>query len=219
MSLNCSIVNRRIMGDCFCSESLQNGETIVEHNEGGEHHPVHLRCMLLWTERSLTCPTCRRPIQITAVNSLNQRALLLNAFVISQVLYSNMHRYGTTVSERGISAGIWHAAGYAVMRNARLRLLAEQIARRCLHHVISESSWQTLVSVGVGTTAAFIGRIVQCLDSGSIDPLENWENRFIGYTASAVAAITGMILANQYRESLSRSIVALKQRIRSWLGE
>lgn len=208
MSLIYRTINTDLTDDCrICYEPLQN-EQVIAHSEGEELHPIHLKCMFSWIERAPLCPFCMRTIQtdsIINIRSLKQRVIFIKTFIISQAFYSIMFVTANR-KESYLAAGITGCV-LACLSLQHERFVPSTIR---LLKIIREYSWETLASIGIGTAAACVGRTVQLLHS---DSEEYWSLRLIEYTASAVAGIAGVILADQYKNRLFQSIVCLKQKI------
>ncbi len=46
---------------CRCNEPLNQG-SVVAHSGTGNLHPIHLKCIEVWAETNLKCPSCNVPI-------------------------------------------------------------------------------------------------------------------------------------------------------------
>lgn len=52
----------------ICKDPLSTG-TVIAHNNGGEKHPLHKRCLIDWSKFNPSCPCCRAPIDADSLLS------------------------------------------------------------------------------------------------------------------------------------------------------
>jgi hypothetical protein len=69
MTLNIRSVQNPPDADCcICWDRLQNGTAVVDHEKGGDRHPMHRACLVPWLQEHPVCPYCR--------STLNPRSML-----------------------------------------------------------------------------------------------------------------------------------------------
>ncbi|MBA3283972.1 MAG: hypothetical protein H0U27_02775, partial [Nitrosopumilus sp.] len=69
---------------CFiCFESLENSIDCVAHDNGGEKHPTHRKCIKAWIEASgdINCPACKIPTKMS--NNFSKKEIVSAGVVLS----------------------------------------------------------------------------------------------------------------------------------------
>lgn len=56
----------------ICYDPL-NTDSVVAHNNGGEKHPIHEKCIKQWMKFNQTCPCCKTPVDPESLKSLGEK--------------------------------------------------------------------------------------------------------------------------------------------------
>ncbi|PIS02666.1 MAG: hypothetical protein COT85_01150 [Chlamydiae bacterium CG10_big_fil_rev_8_21_14_0_10_42_34] len=62
----------------------ENPDELIQHNFGGEKHPIHRNCAIAWHSKKIECPTCRLNTEIDSLFPLHERCKIIACKYIDQ---------------------------------------------------------------------------------------------------------------------------------------
>lgn len=70
-----------------CRDDFKPGDDVISHTGDGDLHPIHRSCAKAWAEEQPTCPTCREPIDINSLFSLQEKVKLVGKEVLTGIAW------------------------------------------------------------------------------------------------------------------------------------
>lgn len=73
-----SFIPNDLSGNCFCLEPLSNGPCVVHSGPLAYLHPMHTKCVKLWSKTAppSTCPHCRKSINTESLFTWKERNII-----------------------------------------------------------------------------------------------------------------------------------------------